>query len=429
VAGAQNSGGRSAVRFFGQVAGRFGRSLAKGGSTPTRLRAWMITTAVVAVLFGLLGAIGIGRRDASLGGAADAARQLIAVQNVQVSLVHADALASENYLRGGTEDAGKRSLYVQELQNVSNGLVLVGNRVLAHEADRLAEVSTQLGEYSGLIEQARANNRQGYPVGAAYLRAANASAVAMVVILRDVQTSLRHQVNDNLDRADKAGAWLHVIGWPLLLLLVVGGGWVAFRFRRLLNVPLAAAGGLMLLLLVVGGGIQSSSMSDAEAATAGSLQEADLASQARSAAFDAHTQESLALIYRGNGAANEAKWQQATADVALALDRLCGLGGDCGLTDRYDRYVTGYTEVRRLDNEAGDWNEAVTASLGSGSAVFEQFAADSKGAADQNTAAALADLGSSADGLPALRVVVFLAGLAVAALALAGYGQRLREYR
>lgn len=429
MAGAQSSGGRSAMQFFGRVAGRFAHGLAKGGSTPTRLRAWMITTAVVAVLFGLLGAIGVGRRDASLGDATDAAEQLIAVQNVQVSLVHADALASENYLRGGTEDAGKRAQYVQELQNVSNGLVSVGNRVLAHEADRLAEVSTQVGEYSGLIEQARANNRQGYPVGAAYLRAANSSAVAMVAILRDVQTSLRHQVNDNLDRADKAGAWLHLVGWPLLLFLVFGGGWLSFRFRRLLNVPLAAAGALTLLLLVIGGSIQSSSMADAETATATSLQVADLASQARSAAFDAHTQESLALIYRGNGAANEAKWRQASADVALALDRLCGLSGGCGLTDRYEQYRTSYTEIRKLDNEEGDWNAAVTASLGSGSEVFEQFSADSKEVADQNTANAIADLGSSADGLPALRIVVFLAGLAVAALALTGYGQRLREYR
>ena len=428
MAGAQ-SGKQPPAQFLGRAMGRFGRTFFKGGSTPARLRAWMITTAMVAVLFGLLGALGVGRRDASLGDAADAAQQLIAVQNVQVSLVHADALASENYLRGGTEDAAKRALYVKELQNVSTGLVSVGNRVLAREADRLADVSAQLSEYSGLIEQARANNRQGYPVGAAYLRSANASAVAMVVTLRDVQTSLRHQVNDNLDRAAKAGAWLHLVGWPLLFLIVIGGGWVAFRFRRVLNVPLTAAGALTLLLLVVGGSVQSSSMAKAETATANSLQLADLASQARSSAFDAHTQESLALIYRGNGAANEATWQQASAAVAIALGRVCGLGGSCGLAERYDQYVAEYMEVRRLDNAAGDWNGAVAASLGTVSAVFEQFSADSKELADQYTAAAITDLASSGDGLPPLRLVVFFAGLAVAALALAGYGQRLREYR
>ncbi len=428
MAGAQ-SGKQPPAQSFGRAMGRFGRTFFKGGSTPARLRVWMITTAMVAVLFGLLGALGVGRRDASLGDAADAAQQLIAVQNVQVSLVRADALASENYLRGGTEDAANRVLYAQELQSVSTGLVSVGNRVLAREADRLADVSAQLSEYSGLIEQARANNRQGYPVGAAYLRSANSAAVAMVVTLRDVQTSLRHQVNDNLDRAAKAGAWIHLVGWPLLFLIVVGGGWVAFRFRRMLNVPLAAAGALTLMLLVVGGSVQSSSMAEAETATANSLQLADLASQARSSAFDAHTQESLALIYRGNGAANEAKWQQATADVAIALDRVCGLRGSCGLAERYDQYVAEYMEVRRLDNAAGDWNGAVAASLGTASSAFGQFSADSKELADQYTAAAITDLASSGDDLPALRMVVFFAGLAVAALAIAGYGQRLREYR
>ena len=38
-------------------------------------------------------------------------------------------------------------------------------------------------------------------------------------------------------------------------------------------------------------------------------------------------------------------------------------------------------------------------------------------------------MSSAADGLAVLRVVLFLAGLSVAALVLVGYGQRLREYR
>ena len=124
-----------------------------------------------------------------------------------------------------------------------------------------------------------------------------------------------------------------------------------------------------------------------------------------------------------------AAWQQASAAVAIALGRVCGLGGSCGLAERYDEYVAEYMEVRRLDNAAGDWNGAVAASLGTVSAVFEQFSADSKELADQYTAAAITDLASSGDGLPPLRLVVLFAGLAVAALALAGYGQRLREYR
>jgi len=241
------------MQFFGRQVGRSLRrvtsGLLRGGNTPTRLRAWMVGTAVVAVLFGVLGALGISRRDASLGDAAAASQQLIAVQDIRVRLVHADALATENYLRGGIEDATKRATYVSELAAVGDALVQAGNRVLPNEATRLAEVSTALGVYSGLIEQARANNRQGYPVGQAYLKVANDKVLEMAATLRGVELSLRHQVNDNLDRADRAGVWIHALGWTLLLLVVVGGGWVAVRFRRLVNVPLALAAMLTLVLV------------------------------------------------------------------------------------------------------------------------------------------------------------------------------------
>ena len=83
------------------------RSVAKGGSTPARLRAWMVATAVVAVLFGVLSATGVDRRASSLRVADEASQQLIAVQDVQVRLVHADAIARENYLRGGIEDGAR----------------------------------------------------------------------------------------------------------------------------------------------------------------------------------------------------------------------------------------------------------------------------------------------------------------------------------
>lgn len=409
-------------------AGSLVRRVVGGGSTPGRVRLWMSATVVVAVLFGVLGALGIGRRDTSLGDAAGAARQLIDVQGVQVSLVRADALASENYLRGGVEDAATRAEYVRELERVSAGLVSVGNQVLPDEAARLAAVSAQLGEYSGLIEQARANNRQGYPAGAAYLRAANATMLEMVATLRDVEASLRHQVNDNLDRADKAGAWLHLFGWTLLLLVVAGSAWLAARFRRLLNLPMAVAAVAVFVVLLAAARVQGGAMTDAEAATAGALQQADLVAQARAAGFDARAQEFLTLINRGNGADNEVKWEQAADNADSALSLLCGQSGDCDLLDSFSFYEANYVTVRSVDDN-GDWDAAVANSLSSGRDLFDAFSSSSDEVAQARIDEATAALAASSDGLAAMRVLVFLAGLLVAALALAGYGQRLREYR
>ncbi|MDO8362836.1 MAG: hypothetical protein Q7V88_08060, partial [Actinomycetota bacterium] len=94
MAAAQGSAGVPVVQSVGRALGRIGRGLFTGGSTPARLRLWIGATAVVAVLFAVLGAFGVGRRESSLRDARDAAQQLIEVQDVQVRLVHADALAS-----------------------------------------------------------------------------------------------------------------------------------------------------------------------------------------------------------------------------------------------------------------------------------------------------------------------------------------------
>lgn len=419
----------SGMQSVGRVVGRALRGMFAGGSTPARLRVWMVLTAVFAVGLGVLGATGLGRRDDALRDARDASAQLIDVQRVQVSLVGAAALATENYLRGGPEDAQQRAQYVAELAAASTGLVAVANKVPAQEAELLRTAADGLTTYAGLVEQARANNRQGFPIGAAYLRAANETASADVVIFREVQASLREQVNDDLDRAAAAGVWLHLAGWPLLLLLLLGGAWLARRFRRVLNVPLAAAAVASFAVLVAVGGVQASAMSDADDAVAGPLLSADLAAQALSAAYDARTHELLTLINRGNGAADEEAWAQSSAVAVLALTRLCDRSGDCDQVEELRAVVVAHTELREMD-DGGDWDAAKDASLtGNARIQFNRFTENIALTGDGHAGTAAGALSDAPGGLQGARIVVFLAGLLVAALALIGYGRRLREYR
>ena len=285
--------------------------------------------------------------------------------------------------------------------------------------------------YAGLIEQARANNRQGFPIGAAYLRAANELAAFDVGVLRSVQESLRQRVNADLDRADSAGFWLHLAGWPLLAVLLAGGYWLMQRFRRLLNVALAAALLVAFGALAVGWVVQASAMSDAEDAIDGPLVAADLAAQARSAAFDARTHELLTLINRGNGAADEEAWGQSAAVAVLALTRLCDGGGECNLTEEFRQVIDAHDQLRSVD-DGGDWESAKNVGLdptGPTRTTFDQFVRDSGFTSDEQAAAAASALTDAPSSLAGMRVVVFLAGLVAAALALVGYGQRLREYR
>lgn len=426
------------------VARSLGALMVRGaGSRLTRLRLLTAGTAVLAVLFGVLAAIGVGRRDGAIDDVRVAAQQLIALQEVRVSAVRADAVASSSYLVGGQEDPAQRQDYLNQIAASSDGLIEIANRVDSEAAAPLAQASALLSRYVGLVEQARSNNRQGFPVGAAYQRQANAvmstdaaGSVDVVDSLGAAEAVQRRLVNDGLQRAHRAGALLNVSGWLLLLLIAAGGAWLATVFKRRVNVPLAAAGALLLVMLVIGGGVQGAAIADADNAVRTSLTAADLMAQARSAGYDARSQEALTLINRGNGQANEARWLAAAGTARNALDRLCDRSrSGCDARDGFIAYQEAHEGLRSLD-EGGDWDGAVAATRGEGPALtsdvtgtFGAFVDQSStvvSASAANAAAALADAGSSLGGL---RVVVFLVGLLVAALAIVGYGQRSREYR
>ena len=372
------------------------RSRLAGNTTPSLLRLAMVVTTALTVLFGVFGALGVSRREAALADARVAAEQLLAVQELRVNLVHADALASEAYLAGGEASGSLRTEYEAEIAAVGVGVAAVSNGSSPAVASALGEVAQQVARYAGLVEQAQANNRQGFPVVAAFLRQANTVVTTeSVPLFTGLEQTLRGQVNSALDRASRAGAWLPLFGAAALAGLAVIGAWLSVRFRRLLNIPLALASGVVAVLLIVGYSMQADAITTAQDATAGPLTLADSAAQVRAAEFAARREETAALIYRGN---NQAQRDAFAAESVIELSER-------------------------------DWDAAREASLNSSSADF-RAAADAAGQeTTEQGAAASAAFADSADGLGTLRVFVFAGALVAAALALAGLGQRLKEYR
>ncbi|MEO5724357.1 MAG: hypothetical protein ABIQ39_16220, partial [Ilumatobacteraceae bacterium] len=334
------------------VAGPFSGGLPGGGvwrwiadrrSSPLRLRTAVGLTALAAVLFGLLGAYGVNRRISAVDVVRHSADQLLSLQNIRVAVVQADSLASQSYLVGGQEDPAKRAAYLKQIGDASAEIVRVSLQLDLGPAqtDALASAGTYLNTYTGLVEQARANNRQGFPVGAAYQRQANDIVTAHIVpLLRTVEQGQRAEVDGSLVKAHRAGAWLIVGGLIMLIVVVAGAVWLARRFRRIFNVPLVLAAMVVLAVVVIGGAVQVRAIDRADRAVAGPLTSADLVAQARAAGFDAASQEALALINRGNGGANEASWKQSSAIVAEALKLACNHDPDgCALSKLYAVYV------------------------------------------------------------------------------------------
>ena len=121
------------------------------------------------LIFGVVGALIFGYFAFSLPTEASA-RQLIRVQKIQTDLLTADATATNAFLIGGLERPAQRATYDQAITEAS-ALIAEAARQPADGA-ALAALNDEI-VHAGTVEQARANNRQGLPVGAQYMRIAS----------------------------------------------------------------------------------------------------------------------------------------------------------------------------------------------------------------------------------------------------------------
>src|SRR5262249_43090390 len=115
------------------------------------------------------------RRDAAHSVAARTEPLLMQADVLHSSLSDANATAAATFLTGGLEPVARRARYLRDLRSATAALTALTRDVADSDQARaaVATIATNLPLYSGYVETARANNRQGLPVGAAYLRRAS----------------------------------------------------------------------------------------------------------------------------------------------------------------------------------------------------------------------------------------------------------------
>jgi len=318
---------------------------------------WGAVAAVVTALAGLLALGGTTSQGAAVTGVRDAASQLVGLQDARNQLVAADAAATTAFLVGGLEPTDLREGYDAAVDAGAHALTLLA-ATGPDGADGLADVSADLTVYTGLVEQARANNRQGFPVGSAYLEEASTVLREDIVPALDALVAAEQdRVDDELTSVRTAAPALVAVAVLALVVLVLVQVWVARRTRRTFNVGLVGATVALLVVAVVGG----TTLGGASARTARVHDGAYAATVATSQAFalvnDARSMEAFTLIRRGSGAAYE---EAFVANVEQARASLEGDGSrlDASLVDRLDTWVAAHEDVRALDDE-GDWDGAV----------------------------------------------------------------------
>jgi hypothetical protein len=347
-------------------------------STPGRLFIMGVGLVVLALLTGVVGALAIQRKQDTIDNLVDHREPVAAAsQQIYRSLSDADATAASAFLAGGTMPIELRDRYDLDIATAGANLAKASADVSGvPEAERqVDELAQQLPVYTGLVETARAYNRQGFPAGAAYLR--EASGLMRAKLLPAAQKLYQIDFDRLSAEQEAAGSvpWF-TLGLVVVLLgaLVATQMYLTRRTNRLLNVGLVVASGSVAVMLVWGTvalWIESSRVSDGH--EYGSSQ-VEVIVQARIVALKMRANETLTLVARGDGGEYEDEFGKLSAELTgdgreNLLDRARALAATPETRDllaaartNADEWLDAHNRVRELD-DGGAYQEAVSLAI------------------------------------------------------------------
>lgn len=352
----------------------------------------------------------------------------IASQNLYAALSAADAAAATAFLSGGIETAAVRARYRQALADTAAALTdVTAGAADADTRTAAAQISAELAAYTGLVEAARANNRQGFPIGSAYLR--EASSLMQTSMLPAAEKIYAGKLAA-LENDQRAISTVPIVGLVLLVLVLVAigiGSMIASaRTNRTFNIGLIVAGAAV--LLVIGwtlGATQLAAGAIEDSRTQGTARFEHLA-KARILAQQARTDETLQLISRGDITASEKAFNGHIGDLGTHLE-----SGPAAAADG----VLQWNASHRKQVEAylgGDYRGAVTQAIGTDpGASAAQFATVESSLRDEieQTRATLRDGVSDAGGYLSWSPTGNLVLMVLAAVAaVVGLWPRLKEF-
>jgi hypothetical protein len=375
------------------------------------------------------------------------------------SLSDADAAAASAFLAGGLEPAALRDRYNGDIASagvrIESASALVGWSAarselpgrLASQAtgtdkavgDDLAILTAELPVYTSEVATARADNRLGLPLGAAYLREADGLLRGQLLTAAN-DIYVRESALLTSASAQATGLPLIsvalVLGLAICVALVLTGRWLSRRTRRVLNTGLAAALVIAVLALAWLGVAFSIGRSHLLYAQQNGSVPAQTYADAEVAALRAHTDEALTLInntgddsYEQDFAAQQKKISTYLQSLAAGGPAPTSLGGAASPALPEPAWVRAHQALRALDN-GGNHAAAVTDALtGKAETTFESVSGYlSNGiTSSQQIFADRAHKGR--DAFTGLAVGMIVVALLMAAACTWGLNRRLAEYR
>lgn len=429
-----------------------------GATTPARLRLLLALLILLSLAWGVLAALTADQH-------ASAAANVVAVseplsldaEQIYTSLSDADATAANAFLAGGLEPTKARQRYQADITQaairIEAASALVGSSAartqlpghLTKQAsaagtavgDDLAILSGQLPAYTDEVGTARADNRLGLPLGAAYLREASG-------LLRG---TLLPAASDIYTRESTllTSASAQATGLPLIVVAAIAGlglGYVLFRSSRWLSghthrvvnygLLLAALAGLVSLVWLVAAFVFG--RGDLLHAQQQGSAPAQAFARAEVAALQAHADESLTLIdnggddsYQKDYLAQQKLLGPGPGTLLAAVQAAGGPGSDVAAQAR--AWYQAHAALRAKD-DGGSHAVAVQSALnGDAATSFARLSATLSQGINDHQAVFAASARSGRDAFTGLAVGMIVASLVMVGGCAWGLSRRLAEYR
>lgn len=298
-------------------------------------------------------------------------------------LADADAAVAGGFLVGGQEPRSVTDRYDTDIRTAADLITRAAAKTQgsAEVTAQISSLNQQLPQYTKLVATAQADNRQGLPLGGAYLRYANEQMRKPGGLL-DASKKLYDAESARLDGDYSAAKALPYASWALGILALGGLVWAQRRNYRRTNrvfnhgmLAASAASAVVLLWLVVGHTVARTQLDNSDAHGAESMR---VLNNARIAVLQARGDENLTLVARGAGSSYNDTFNSGME--ALAGRDAKGVGGELAkalaLADNtagrtpVDSAIKGVQtwrgrhDVARASDDNGDYTTAVAQVIG-----------------------------------------------------------------
>jgi hypothetical protein len=283
------------------------------------------------------------------------------------------------------------------------------------------------------VATARALNRQGRPVGAAYLSTASQlNRETLQPRANDLFQAARREAGAGYDDARSTG-WLMLL-LVLLVALAVALVWTQIYLsgstRRTFNVPLLAASALTVVLAVGCAVIFTHQQARLDSADRDGSGPVEALAQKRISVLRERADEALTLAARTGHGELEEEFTRIAGELTFDDPEL---GGVRPLMTRakaeHDAFVAVHRQIRALD-DGGDYEGAVRLAVSDETkTTFEALTRTLDAALDDRRAIFDAEIPAAGRGLGPLTVLGPLLALAICVCATIGLRARLEEYR